>query len=152
MNLGANAPPSRLSRTPGRALRRSQSRGPRPCACRYLRADQSRLRHHLEPRFSVYAWNMPGIYHVYVDVLHTIPCICRCPTYTWYIHHDGISLDIPCISIMIRLDIHGISLYILGHTMYIHQVYTWYIHGYAWYIIGCIYMVYTWYIMVYLAF
>jgi hypothetical protein len=22
------------------------------------------------PQFFVYAWNMPGIYHVYVDVLH----------------------------------------------------------------------------------
>ena len=74
-----------------------------------------------------------------------IPCICKPQRYTWYIH--GISKDIPCISI--RLDIDGISLDILGYTMYIHQVYTLYIHGYTWYIIGCIYMVYTWYIVVY---
>jgi hypothetical protein len=53
---------------------------------------------------------MPGIYHVYVDVLHihgiymVYPWIYHvCPTYTWYIH--GISLDIPCISI--RLDSAG---------------------------------------------
>ena len=73
-----------------------------------------------------------------------IPCICRCPTYTWYIH--GIYLDIPCISI--RLDIHGISWDILCiSTKYIHgisvnihgisfDVYTWYIRGISWYIHG----------------
>ncbi len=74
-----------------------------------------------------------------------IPRICSPPSYAGYIH--GISLDIPCISI--RLEIHGISLDILGYTMSVHQVYTLYIHGYTWYIIGCIYMVYTWYIEVY---
>ncbi len=84
-----------------------------------------------------------------------IPRVCSPPSYAWYIH--GISLDIPCISIRLRLDtsIHGISesLDILGswYTMYIHQawVYTLYIHGYTWYIIGCIYMICTWYIEVY---
>jgi hypothetical protein len=49
-----------------------------------------------------------------------IPCICRCPTYTWYIH--GISMVILCISIS-------------GYTMYIHRNgCTWYIHGYTMYI------------------
>ncbi len=70
-----------------------------------------------------------------------IPCICKSPTYTRHIHK--ICKDIPCI-----FDIPCIS-YILGYTMYIHQVYTWYIHGYTWYIIWCISMLYTWYIVVY---
>jgi hypothetical protein len=58
----------------------------------------------LEPLFSVlvcleYAWYIPRM-------------ICSPPSYdAWYIH--GISLDIPCIMISIRLDIHGISLDIL---------------------------------------
>jgi len=83
-----------------------------------------------------------------------IPCICRCPTYTWYIH--GISMVILCISISgYTMYIHrnGCTWYIHGYTMYIHTVYTskWYIHGYTWiymvyhlmYIHG-IYVVYPW--------
>jgi hypothetical protein len=54
--------------------------------------------YHLEPVFVVYAWNMPGIYHVYVDVLHIHGI--------YYIH--GISMDSPYISI--EMDIHGISM------------------------------------------
>jgi hypothetical protein len=88
-------------------------------------------KHHLEPLFSVYAWHMPVIYHVYVDLPH-MPGI--------YIVYPWIYHVYPCISI--RLDIHGTSLDILAYTMYIYQVYTLYIHGYTWYIID----VYTWYI------
>jgi hypothetical protein len=57
---------------------------------------------HLEPLFSVYAWNMPGIYHVYVDLndIHG---------YTWYIL--------------------GYTWYIIGC---IYMVYTWYINVYPW--------------------
>ncbi len=66
-----------------------------------------------------------GIYLAYHDTLAWyIPCICRCPTYTWN-SIRGISMDIPCISI--EVDIHGISM-----------EYTWYIHGYTWNVIWCI--------------
>ncbi len=61
--------------------------------------------------------------------------------YTWYIlgytiyihqtgYHDGISLDIPCISTKY---IHGISMNIHGISF---DVYTWYIRGISWYIHG----------------
>ncbi len=79
---------------------------------------------HLEPLCSVYAWNMPGIYHVYVDVLHIHGIYTV--VYPWIYHvypSDWIYLDIPCISTKyihgISMDIHGISF----------DVYTWYIHG-----------------------
>ena len=82
---------------------------------------------HLEPRFYVYTWNIPCISHVY-----------------------AVLIDIPRISMYI----HGYTRYIQrgGYTwytwisMYIHHVYTTYIHGYTWYINWCISMVYTWYI------
>ncbi len=71
---------------------------------------------------------MPGIYHIYVDVLH--------------IH--GIYIVYPWI-----YHVYPSDWIYHGYTMYIHQVYTWYIHGYTWYIIWCIYIVYMWYIVVY---
>ncbi len=76
---------------------------------------------HLEPLFPVYVWYMPGIYNVYVDLneIHGI----------YMVLFIGISLDIPFITTRL-VDIHGTSF-----TMYIHQVYTWYIHEYTWYII-----------------
>jgi hypothetical protein len=79
---------------------------------------------------------MPGtsIYHVNVDVLHTIHGILYM-VYPWIYHvypSDWINMVYPWIY----------------HVFY--QVYTWYIHGYhTLYIIWCIYMVYTWYIVVY---
>ncbi len=60
-----------------------------------------------------------GLYHAYTLY---IPCICRCPTYTWNIH--GESMDIPCISI--EMDIHGISMDI---SMDIPCISTQYTHG-----------------------
>ncbi len=80
-----------------------------------------------------FIWNpIFGIYHAYTWY---IPCICRCPTYTWNIH--GISMDLPFISI--EVDICSIS-------MDIPCISTQYIHGYTWHIIWCIYMVYMSYI------
>jgi hypothetical protein len=76
---------------------------------------------------------MPGIYHVYVDLQH-MPGI-------YMVYHPWIYHVYPCISI--RLDIHGISLDILGYAMYIHQVYTLYIHGYTWYIMMYMHGIYV---------
>ncbi len=92
---------------------------------------------------------MPGIYHVYVDVLHI-------HGNWWNIHHDGISLDIPSWCISIRLDMIIYIMMVLYPWIYHvyplsiswYMVYPW-IYT-AWYIIWCsIYMVYTWYIVVY---
>ncbi len=65
---------------------------------------------HLEPRFSVYAWYMPGIYHTYGVLIHMYGIFIA---YTWYIlgytmyiHHSGCTL------------------YIQGYTWYVHKVYT----------------------------
>ncbi len=58
------------------------------------------------------------IFGICLEYAWYIPCICRCPTYTWYIH--GIYLDIPCISIRVDDDQTGYTWYILGYTMYIH--------------------------------
>ncbi len=66
---------------------------------------------HLELLFPVYVWYMPGIYNVYVGIIHWYIL-----GYTMYNHQTG--------------GLHGTSF-----TMYIHQVYTWYIHEYTWYII-----------------
>ncbi len=92
---------------------------------------------HLEPLFSVYAWNMPGIYHVYVVLPHmpgiymVYPWIYHVYPSDWiYMVYPWVSLDIPCISIKyihcISMDVHGISL----------DVYTWYIRGISRYIHG----------------
>jgi hypothetical protein len=53
-----------------------------------------RLQVHLEPRFSVYVWYMPGKYHVYVDLndIHGIYMV-----YPW--------------------------IYMVYHLMYIHGIY-----------------------------
>ncbi len=95
--------------------------------CTVCRFSQVLIVHmHLEPRFSVYAMHIHGIYHVYVDVLHIL-------WYTWNIR--CISMEIPCISI----EVDTMYIHRSGYTCYIHTVYTWYI-------IWCIYMVYMWYI------
>ncbi len=122
---------SRLKRlVPGRRLLK------RSGSCVGLRlAGVARL--HLEPLFSVYAWNMPGIYHAYVVLPH-MPGICLLNPWLYHVYpsdwiymvYPWIFLDIPCISIKyvqcIPMDIHGISL----------DVYTWYIRGILRYIHG----------------
>ena len=73
---------------------------------------------HLEPRFLVYAWYMPGIFHPYAILIHMDGIYMG---YTWYIHGISMAMDIPYIS----KDIHGISiLYMDG----IYLVYPWYIN------------------------
>ncbi len=94
--------------------------------------------HHLEPRFSVYAWyipcisqtyasgnvtNMSGLYVVYPCIYMVYPRG-QCRGYTWYI--QGYTM-------YIHEDIHGISLYIHGIS---EDVYTWYIRGISMYIPG----------------
>ncbi len=86
---------------------------------------------HLEPRFSVYAWYMPGIYHIYVDVLHIHGIYM---VYFWIYHvfpSDWINMVYPWI-----YHVYPPSIYMIYPWIYMV-------------IIWCIYMVYIWYIVVY---
>ncbi len=104
----------------------------------------------LEPLFSVsYAWNMPGVYHVYVDVLHIHGIYM---VYPWIYHvypSDWIYMVYPCIYHVYPPSIYMVHpwIYMVYHLMYIHgiyvvyhgislDVYTWYIRGISWYIHG----------------
>ncbi len=57
------------------------------CTCTYMDIHVHKFMNmyvvHLEPLFSVYAWNMPGIYHVYVVLPH-MPGIYM--VYPWIYH------------------------------------------------------------------
>ncbi len=82
---------------------------------------------HLEPRFSVYAWYIQRIFHVYAVLTD--------------IHHDGIYVVYPWIY-------RGpwISKYHGYLTEWIYMVYPWIYHVYR---PSSIYLVYSWIYMVY---
>ena len=80
---------------------------------------------HLEPLFSVYAWNMPGIYHVYVDVLHIHGIYM---VYTWIYHvypSDWIYMVYPGIYYVYPPSIYMVYpwIYMVYHLMYIRGIY-----------------------------
>ncbi len=95
---------------------------------------------HLEPLFLVYAWNMPGIYHVYVDVLHihgiymVYPWIYHVYPSDWiyHVYQPSIYMVYPCqLSIYMLYPwiymvypltyVHGIYLVYCGISMDIHS-------------------------------
>ncbi len=80
---------------------------------------------HLEPQFPIYAWNMPGIYHVYVDLnyIHGIYIVCP-----WIYHAyplDWIYMVYPWIFHVYPSSIYTVHpwIYMVYHWMYIHGIY-----------------------------
>ncbi len=95
---------------------------------------------HLEPLFLVYAWNMPGIYHVYVDILHihgiymVYPWIYHVYPSDWiyHVYRPSTYMVYPCrpsiymvypwmYTVYPLMYVHGIYLVYCGTSMDIHS-------------------------------